>query len=120
MKKGFCALGLFFLATLPVVAEDLYSQLQLVDPVMQNVLNFSQDAPKKIVISYDSPFTLYNIAFERFKNCNIKPAYDDFKNLFENANASDYFYMKMAEEMAKIGFYSLSELAMSKIKEKEI
>ncbi len=102
------------------MSEDLYSQLQLVDPVMQNVLNLSQDAPKKVAISYDSPFALYNIAFERFKNCNIKPAYDDFKNLFENANASDYFYMKMAEEMAKIGFYSLSDLAMSKIKEKDI
>lgn len=119
MKK-ILATGLILLAAAPVFAEDLYSQLQLVDPVMQNVLNLSQDVPKKVSISYDSPFALYNIAFERFKNCNIKPAYDDFKNLFENANASDYFYMRMAEEMANIGLYSLSDLAMSKIKEKDI
>lgn len=105
---------------MPALAEDLYSQLRLVDPVMQNVLNLTQEPPKKVAISYDSPFALYNIAFERFKNSNIKPAYDDFKNLFENAGANDYFYMKMAEEMANIGFFSLSELAMSKIKEKEI
>lgn len=105
---------------MPAFCEDLYSQLRLVDPVMQNVLNLTQDVPKKVTISYDSPFSLYNIAFERFKNSNIKPAYDDFKNLFENAGANDYFYMKMAEEMANIGFFSLSELAMNKIKEKEI
>ncbi len=119
MKK-FLVLSLIFATAAPALAEDLYSQLKLVDPVMQNVLNLTQDAPKKVSISYDSPFALYNIAFERFKNSNTKPAYDDFKNLFENAGANDYFYMKMAEEMAKIGFFSLSDLAMSKIKEKEI
>ncbi|MCM1010668.1 MAG: tetratricopeptide repeat protein [Fusobacterium sp.] len=119
MKK-FLLTGMILFAAMPVMAEDLYSQLRVVDPVMQNVLNLSQDVPKKVAISYDSPFALYNIAFERFKNSNIKPAYDDFKNLFENAQANDYFYMKMAEEMAKIGFYSLSDLAMSKIKEKDI
>lgn len=120
MKRKVFFTSLIWCLVLPVQAEDLYSQLQFVDPVMQNVLNLTQDVPKKVAISYDSPFALYNIAFERFKNSNIKPAYDDFKNLFENANANDYFYMKMSEEMAKIGFYSLSELAMSKIKEKEI
>ena len=104
MKK-FLLTGLVLFAAMPVMAEDLYSQLQVVDPVMQNVLNLSQDVPKKVSISYDSPFALYNIAFERFKNSNIKPAYDDFKNLFENANANDYFYMKMAEVMAKVGLY---------------
>lgn len=119
MKK-LLVLSLMFCAAAPVLADDLYSQLKLVDPVMQNVLNLTQEAPKKVTISYDSPFALYNIAFERFKNSNTKPAYDDFKNLFENAGANDYFYMKMAEEMANIGFFSLSELAMSKIKEKEI
>lgn len=119
MKK-LLAVSLILFTAVPAFAEDLYSQLRLVDPVMQNVLNLTQDAPRKVTISYDSPFALYNIAFERFKNSNIKPAYDDFKNLFENAGANDYFYMKMAEEMANIGFFSLSELAMSQIKEKEI
>ena len=118
--KNFLVLSLIFLAAAPAFAEDLYSQLKLVDPVMQNVLNLTQEPPKKVSISYDSPFALYNIAFERFKNSNTKPAYDDFKNLFENAGANDYFYMKMAEEMANIGFFSLSDLAMNKIKEKEI
>ncbi len=120
MKKIALTVSLIFFATVPSWAEDLYSQLKFVDPVMQSVLKLTQDSPKKVSISYDSPFALYNIAFERFKNSNIKPAYDDFKNLFENANASDYFYMKMAVEMAKIGLYSLSDLAMSKIKEKDI
>lgn len=117
MKRlGLISLILF--SVTPVWAEDLYSQLQTIDPVLQNV--FTLDAPKKATISYESPFVMYNIAFERFKNSNTKPAYDDFKNLFENANASDYFYMQMAEKMAQIGFYSLSDLAMNKIKEKDI
>ena len=93
MKKLLAVSLISFIAA-PVFAEDLYSQLKLVDPLMQNVLNLTQEAPKKVSISYDSPFALYNIAFERFKNSNTKPAYDDFKNLFENAGANDYFYMK--------------------------
>ena len=95
-------------------SQSPYSQLQFADPVMFNLLS-GQNPPKHVSISYDSPFTMYNIAFERFKNGNVKPAYDDLKNLFENAETNDYFYVKSAENMAKIGLYSLSELAMNKI-----
>ena len=114
--------GLIAFSVMPaVMAEDLYSQLRLVDPVMQNVLNLSPaEPPKRVSISYDSPFALYNLAFERFKHSNVKPAYDDIKNLIENADAGDYFYIKVADNLAKAGLYSLSELAMNKIKEKDI
>ncbi|MBO7673049.1 tetratricopeptide repeat protein [bacterium] len=119
MKK-MLIMGLVLLSSAFAYAQSPYSQLQFADPVMQNLLGGTSLEPKKISISYDSPFTLYNIAFERFKNGNIKPAYDDLKNLLENAGTNDYFYIKSAENMAKIGFYSLSELAMDKIKENDI
>lgn len=119
MKKVLIT-GLIFLSSTLAYAESPYSQLQFADPVMQNLLGNPVNEPKRASISYDSPFAMYNIAFERFKNGNVKPAYDDLKNLFENANATDYFYIKSAENMAKIGLYSLSELAMEKIKEKDI
>lgn len=114
--------GLIAFSVIPaVMAEDLYSQLRLVDPVMQNMLNLAPaEPPKRVSISYDSPFALYNLAFERFKHANVKPAYDDIKNLIENADASDYFYIKVADNLAKAGLYSLSDLAMNKIKEKDI
>lgn len=112
--------GLIFFSSTLGYAQSPYSQLQFADPVMQNLLGTYDNGPKKVSISYDSPFALYNIAFERFKNGNVKPAYDDLKNLFENADATDYFYIKSAESMAKAGLYSLSELAMDKIKEKDV
>ena len=46
--------------------------------------------------------------------------YMDFKILIETMDKNDYAYMKMAENMADIGFFNLSNLAASKIDDKEL
>lgn len=44
----------------------------------------------------------------------------DFKVLIETMDESDFAYMKMAENMADIGFFDLSNLSASKIEDKEL
>ncbi len=70
---------------------------------------------KKATLTHNSVHNQYVIAFDRFVQSNVKSAYADFKLLIETMTPNDYAYLKMAENMAEIGFFNLSEFAVSKI-----
>lgn len=91
------------------------------NPLTPQVQNSSIAIPlKKATLTQNNIHNQYVIAFDRFIQSNIKPAYNDFKILIETMDYNDYAYMKMAENMAEIGFFNLSELAMSKVEDKTI
>ena len=73
---------------------------------------------KKATLTHNSVHNQYVIAFDRFMQSNVKSAYKNFKVLIETMEPNDYGYMKMAEKMADIGFFNLSEMAASKIDDK--
>ena len=75
---------------------------------------------KKATLTHNSIHNQYVIAFNRFMQSNVKSAYMDFKVLIETMDENDYAYMKMAENMADIGFFDLSDLAASKINDKAL
>ena len=75
---------------------------------------------KKATLTHNSLHNQYVIAFDRFMQSNVKSSYMDFKNLIETMDENDYAYMKMAENMADIGFFELADLAASKIEDKEL
>ena len=75
---------------------------------------------KKATLTHNSLHNQYVIAFNRFMQSNVKSSYMDFKNLIETMDENDYAYMKMAENMADIGFFELADLAVSKIEDKEL
>ena len=75
---------------------------------------------KKATLTHNSLHNQYVIAFNRFMQSNVKSSYMDFKNLIETMDENDYAYMKMAENMADIGFFELADLAASKIEDKEL
>ena len=75
---------------------------------------------KKATLTHNSIHNQYVIAFDRFMQSNVKSAYGNFKVLIETMTPNDYGYMLMAERMADIGFFNLSELAVSKINDKTI
>jgi len=75
---------------------------------------------KKATLTQNNIHNQYVIAFSRFVQSNIKPAYNDFKILIETMDSNDYAYMKMAENMAEIGLFNLAELAMSNVEDKTI
>ena len=75
---------------------------------------------QKATLSQNDLATQYEIAMQRFKQSNVKAAYADFNVLINSIIPNDYAYSKLAGEMAEIGFFDLSKIAMSKISEKEL
>ena len=57
---------------------------------------------------------------DKFIKSNIRSSYSDFKVLIDSVTPNDYVYMRLSEEMASIGFFNLSELAMSKIEDSSL
>lgn len=75
---------------------------------------------KKATLTHNSTHNQYVIAFDRFMQSNVKSAYNDFKILIETMDENDYGYMQFAEKMADIGFFNLSQLAVSKINDRNL
>ncbi len=62
----------------------------------------------------------YTIAMDKFMQSNVRSSYRDFKMLIENVVPNDYVYMRLTQEMAAIGFFSLAELSMSKVQDNNV
>ena len=75
---------------------------------------------KKITLTHNNIHNQYAIAFNRFIQSNTKASYNDFKILIQTMDDNDFAYMKLAEYMADIGFFDLSELASKQISDKAI
>lgn len=84
-------------------------------PVVQDV-----SVPQKATLTKNDIHNQYAIALNRYIQSNVKSSYNDFKVLIESVSPKDYFYLKMYEEMADLGFFDLSELAMSKLTDDDI
>ncbi|HNW25685.1 MAG TPA: tetratricopeptide repeat protein [Candidatus Gastranaerophilaceae bacterium] len=57
----------------------------------------------------------FSNATDRFVQCNIAASKQDFRNIIQKADKNDFFYLTMADKMAGLGFFDLSDLAISKI-----
>lgn len=62
----------------------------------------------------------YTIAMDKFMQTNVRSSYRDFKMLIDNVVPNDYIYMRLTQEMAAIGFFSLAELSISKIQDNQL
>ncbi len=76
--------------------------------------------PKRATLSHDDVQTHYKIAFDRFVQSNTKSAYTNFRVLIESIIPNDYSYMQIAQNLADIGLFNLSELAISRVNDKDI
>lgn len=86
----------------------------------QEVVNQPSYVLKKGTLSRNAIKNHYTIAMEKFMQSNVRSSYQDFKMLIENVVPSDYVYMRLTQEMASIGFFSLAELSMSRIQDNQI
>ena len=77
-------------------------------------------ALKRATLSQNAVKNQYAIAMDKFIKSNIRSSYSDFKILIDSITPNDYVYMRLSEEMASIGFFNLSELAMSKIEDSSL
>jgi tetratricopeptide (TPR) repeat protein len=105
------------------VALDL-GNVKLINPLENNSSTYIPNQPlygaKRGSLTKNSVKNQYKIALDKFMQSNIRSSYQDFKILIENVMPSDYIYMRLTQEMASIGFFSLAELSMSKIQDNEI
>ena len=85
-------------------------------PIEHDVYN----APKRATLTKNDIHNQYAIALNRYIQSNVKSSYADFHMLIENATPMDYMYMQLSEKMADLGFFDLSELAISKISDENI
>ena len=106
-----------------VLAFDM-GNVKLINPLDNNSAIFTPNQPtysvKRGSLTRNSVKNQYKIAMDKFMQSNVRSSYQDFKILIENVMPSDYVYMKLTQEMASIGFFSLAELSMSKIQDDEI
>ena len=108
--------------TITPVFSDGFEGIQPANPFAGNTIPANTVALpiKKATLTHNSVHNQYVIAFERFVQSNVKSAHMDFRLLIETMTPNDYAYMKMAENMADIGFFNLSDLAVSKIDDKTL
>lgn len=62
----------------------------------------------------------YEIAMQRFMQTNVKSSYMDFKLLIKNIVPNDFAYLRIADKMAEIGLFNLSNNAINKTYDKNI
>ncbi|CCY25027.1 tPR repeat [Brachyspira sp. CAG:484] len=119
------AILLISLGSVPAFSAGGFDAIKPADPLAEEpVFNTNQgiqlSIPKKATLTKNDVHNHYAIALERFIQCNVKSSYADFKMLIETIVPNDYAYMKMAMNMADLGFFNLSELALSKVSDDSI
>lgn len=124
-KSLLISLMIVFTFSAPVLAIDM-SGINFVNPLDNNPTTYQEDIGqpsfelKKMSLTKNSVKNQYSIAMDKFMQSNVRSSYQDFRILIDNVMPNDYVYMKLTQEMASIGFFSLAELAMSKISDDEI
>jgi len=86
----------------------------------QEVVNQPSYELKRGTLTRNAIKNQYTIAMDKFIQSNVRSSYQDFKMLIENVVPNDYVYMRLTQEMASIGFFSLAELSMSKVQDNQI
>lgn len=62
----------------------------------------------------------FDIASEKFNNCNIISAYEDFEKIIKSIDNNDFAYVMIARDMVDLGFFNLASLAISKVHDQQI
>lgn len=75
---------------------------------------------KKATLTKNSIKNQYTIAMDKFTKSNVRSAYADFSILIDTVTPNDYIYMQFSQDMASVGFFNLSELAMTKIQDESL
>ncbi len=121
MKKLLLSTALILSGALSAVAAD-FDQIAPINPLEVRTVPQSMviTAPKRATLTHNDIHNQYAIAFDRFVQSNVKSAYTNFRILIETIVPNDYAYIVMAENMADIGLFNLSELALGKTTDKEI
>ena len=123
MKKGLCLSTVLILTASSVFAagfDDIKPANPLEAPQQKAEEIIQMNAPQKATLTKNDIHNHYAIALERFIQCNVRSSYADFRVLIESIVPNDYAYMIIANKMADLGFFNLSELSLSKVGDEDI
>lgn len=59
-------------------------------------------------------------SMERFSQSNVTVAYKGFNSIIDDNSQNDFCYMFMAYKLTDIGFFSLADLAMNKVQDRQV
>lgn len=121
MRRYFYILTIITFISIPCFAEG-FDAIEPANPFSPMPISANTIAlpVKKAILTHNSLHNQYVIAFDRFMQSNVKAAYSDFKILIETMDESDFGYIQLAQRMADIGFFNLSDMAISKIDDKSL
>ena len=103
-----------------VYALDINDVIKPINPLDNQTTNEVEVVHKKVVLTKNDLYNQYAIALERFMQSNVKSSYADFSVLLQSATPLDYTFLKMSVNMADLGFFDLSKLAISKLTDENI
>ena len=113
LKKIYIIAGIIPLLTNSVFAFDM-GGISPVNPLDNRNDTYQQSVAiptyslKKGSLTRNSVKNQYTIAMDKFMQSNIRTSYQDFKVLIDNVVPNDYVYMRLTQEMASIGFFTLA------------
>ena len=122
--KNIIAISAISIMICPAVySADGFSLIKFANPLdMGNdtPVNTTVVIPKKVTLTHNDIHNHYAIALDRFMQSNVKSSYADFKVLLETMSPSDTAYILISEKLAYIGFFTLSDYAISKASDKDL
>lgn len=104
-------------------AADGFSLIKFANPLdfgNDTPVNTTVDIPKKVTLTHNDVHNHYVVALDRFMQSNVKSSYADFKILLETMSPSDTAYILLSEKLAYIGFFTLSDYAITKAEDKDL
>ena len=122
LKKWLSLITILAAGSLSAYAIDINELIKPANPLEPNI-PVERDVfpiPQKATLTKNDIHNQYAIALNRYIQSNVRSSYMDFQVLIESVSPLDYIYLQMSEKMADIGFFNLSELAMSKITDEDI
>lgn len=123
MNKGLYISAVLILTAASAFAsgfDDIKPANPLDLPVQKTEDIIQINKPQKASLTKNDVHNHYAVALERFIQCNVRSSYADFRILIESIVPNDYAYMLIANKMADLGFFSLSDLALSKVTDEDI
>lgn len=108
------------------LAESAFEPIKTINPNAQYqaqtefLVNLQRPEGYVKTISLRENDTYFLSANDRFVQCNVRAAWEDFKNLINSVKDNDFLYISYANKMADLGFFDLANYAGSKTKDKEI
>lgn len=83
-------------------------------------LDHTSDSLQLIDLSKNDIFSQLTTATDKFVQGNIRFAWEDFRTLINTGGDNDFIYITFADKMADLGLFDLANLAVSKMKDKNL